>query len=101
VTGARPPAGDPDQLVTVGRYIDPKAAEFARSRLESDGLAAFIQGGGLTALLPIATVFPILLQVRSEDAGRAAEILAELPDPGFLPGEQENGDNQDGPAAGS
>jgi hypothetical protein len=80
VTGAHPPGGDPDGLVTIGRFIDPIAAEFARSRLESDGLTCFVQGGGLGSLLPTATVFPILLQVRAADAGRAAEILAEVPE---------------------
>ena len=67
----------PDDLVTVGRFIDPVAAQFARSRLESDGLVCFVQGGGIGSLLPTATVFPILLQVRVADAERAAELLAE------------------------
>jgi len=88
VTGVRPLA-DPDALVTIGRFIDPIAAEFARSRLESDGLACFIQGGGLGSLLPTATFFPILLQVRVADADRAAEILAEVPAPGLLAEAQE------------
>jgi hypothetical protein len=87
VTGLRQPGGDPDGLVTIERFIDPIAAEFARSRLESDGLTCFVQGGGLGSLLPTATVFPILLQVRAEDAGRALEILAEVPAPGLLSGE--------------
>jgi hypothetical protein len=87
VSGASHPRGDPDDLVTVGRFIDPVAAEFARSRLEADGLTCFIQGGGLGSLLPTATVFPIRLEVRAADAGRAAEILAEAPEPGLLPGE--------------
>jgi hypothetical protein len=72
-------ADDPDELVTVGRFIDPMAAEFARSRLEADGLTVFLQGGGLGALLPTATVFPIRLQVAARDAARAAEILDEIP----------------------
>jgi hypothetical protein len=84
VTGVRSADGDPDDLVTVGRFIDPIAAQFARSRLESDGLTCFVQGGGLGSLLPTATVFPILLQVRAADVDRAAEILAEVPAGGFL-----------------
>jgi len=79
VTGAHPPGDDPDDLVTIGRFLDPIAAQFARSRLESDGLTCFVQGGGLGSLLPTATVFPILLQVRAADADRAAEILDEEP----------------------
>ena len=89
MTGVRPADEDPDGLVTIGRFIDPIAAEFARSRLESDGLTCFVQGGGLGSLLPTATVFPILLQVRVADDDRAAEILAEVPAPGLLPDEQE------------
>jgi hypothetical protein len=87
VNGASRPREDPDDLVTVGRFIDPVAAEFARSRLEADGLTCFIQGGGLGSLLPTATVFPIRLEVRAADARRAAEILAEAPDPGLLSGD--------------
>lgn len=79
MTAGRPPGGDPDDLVTIGRFIEPIAAEFARSRLESDGLACFVQGGGLGSLLPTATVYPILLQVRAADADVAAAILAEVP----------------------
>ena len=79
MTGVRPAEEDPDDLVTIGRFIDPIAAELARSRLESDGLICFVQGGGLGSLLPTATVFPILLQVRAADVDRAAEILDEDP----------------------
>ena len=95
MTDEPPPRDDQDDLVTVGRFINAIEAEFARSRLESDGLACFVQGGGLGSLLPTATVFPILLQVRAGDAARAAEILseeplagpeAEEPDPGERPG---------------
>jgi hypothetical protein len=87
VSGFLAAGGDGDLLVTVGRFIDPIAAEFARSRLEGDGLACFVQGGGLGSLLPTGTVFPILLQVRAADAARATEILEERPGPGVLPGE--------------
>ena len=77
MTAAHPPGDDEEGLVTVGRFIDPIGAQLARSRLESDGLTCFVQGAGLGSLLPTATLFPILLQVRAEDAERAAEILAE------------------------
>ena len=100
MTPARPAAGDADRLVTVGRYGDPIAAELARSRLESDGLAVFIQGGGLGSLLPTAVVYPILLQVRAEDADRAEEILADSTAEAAFPGEPEGGE-QPGRAEGS
>ena len=89
MTGAHPPGGDEDELVTVGRFIDPIGAQFARSRLEFDGLTCFVQGGGLGSLLPTATVFPILLQVRAEDDDRAVEILAEKPGCAAPPGDLE------------
>jgi len=89
VTSVHPADEDPDDLVTIGRFIDPIAAELARSRLESDGLTCFVQGGGFGSLLPTTTVFPILLQVRAADAALATEILAEVPAPDFLSGEQE------------
>ena len=92
MTGIAPPGGDQDGLVTIGRFIDPIAAAFARSRLESDGLTCFVQGGGLGSLLPTATLFPILLQVRAEDAGRALEILAEVPAAGLADCEPEADD---------
>lgn len=87
MSGMFPAGGDPDELVTVGRYVDPVAAQFDRSRLEADGLACFVQGGGVGTLLPTTTVYPILLQVRAADAARAAEILAESPAADLLPGE--------------
>ena len=89
MTGVFPAEEDPDGLVTIGRFIDPIAAQFARSRLESDGMSCFVQGGGLGSLLPTATVFPILLQVRAADADRAAEILDEVPASGLLSEERE------------
>ena len=79
MTSAPPGRGAPDGLVTVGNFIDPIAAELARSRLEADGLIAYVQGIGFGSLLPTATVFPIRLQVGAADAARAAEILAEDP----------------------
>jgi hypothetical protein len=100
VTGGRPPGGDPDGLVTVGRFIDPIAAEFARSRLESDGLTGYVQGGGLGSLLPTAVVFPILLQVRAADADRAAEILADVP-PTALLSEEREADREERPGQGA
>jgi hypothetical protein len=92
--GVRHPGDDPDDLVTVGRFIDPVAAEFARSRLEADGLTCFIQGGGLGSLLPTATMFPIRLEVRAADAERAAEILAEAPLPDLVPGGEAGGSTE-------
>jgi hypothetical protein len=84
----RPAGEDPDGLLTVGRYIDPIAAELARSRLESDGLECYLQGLGLGSLLPTGTFFPILLQVRAADAERAREILEEAPPEAPDPGEE-------------
>jgi len=100
VTGQRTPDADPGDLVTIGRFIDPFAAAFARSRLEADGLNCFLQGGGPGSLLPISTVFPILLQVRAADVERAEEILAEIPASDLLSAEQQGGDQESGPGEG-
>ena len=89
MSGERPPGNDPDELVTIGRFIDPIAAELARSRLEADGLTCFVQGGGFGSLLPTATVYPILLQVRAGDIDRAVEILDEEPGGAAHPGNLE------------
>ena len=90
----RPPEEDPDDLVTVGRFIDPMAAQFARSLLEADGLACFVQGGGLGSLLPTTTLYPILLQVGAADAGRAGEILDEIPASGRFADEPDCDESQ-------
>jgi hypothetical protein len=100
VNDDRSQGNDPDALVTIGRFIDPIAAEFARSRLESAGLSSFVQGGGLGSLLPTATVYPILLQVRAADADAAAGLLEEDPAPGPLV-EEPGGDGPARPGTGS
>jgi len=73
VTGERGP------LVTVARFLSPIEAEFARSRLEADGIGSFIQGEGLASILPATPFTEMLLQVRAADEARAREILGEEP----------------------
>lgn len=101
MTSALPGDGETDVLVTVGNFLDPIAAEFARSRLEAEGLAVYIQGIGFGSLLPTSTVYPIRLQVSAADADRAAEILAEVPPTGIFPDEEEadSGDPEGGASA--
>ncbi len=70
---------DRQPLVTVGRYLSPIEAEFARSRLEADGIGSVIQGEGLGSVLPATPFTEMLLQVRAGDVERALEILAEPP----------------------
>ena len=89
MTAGRRRGEGPDDLVTVGRYLEPVAAQLDRSRLEAEGLACHVQGEGLASLLPTGTLFPILLQVRAADAARAAAILAETPAAG--PADAEEG----------
>lgn len=98
MTSFGPVGRDPGELVTVGNFLDPIAAELARSRLEADGLVVYVQGIGFGSLLPTATLYPIRLQVSAADAGRAAEILAEVPAPGLLPadGEADGGERNGG-----
>jgi hypothetical protein len=62
-----------DELVTVFETNDANAAEIARLALESEGIAAFVEGegqAGLTGILEIQVV------VKTADAERARELIA-------------------------
>jgi hypothetical protein len=63
----------PDRFVTVGTYTLAYEAELARNLLETEGIAAIIDGDLTGGLLPTGE---IQLQVAAEDAGRATGILA-------------------------
>lgn len=64
-----------DELVMVGRFLDPAEAQMARGMLESAGIECFLQGEHANALYPMA--LRVRLQVRRADEAAAAMMLME------------------------
>lgn len=74
---SREDAPEPDAFAAVARFVDPVAAQLARSLLEADGIPCFLQGEGIGSLPPYGLAAGIRLLVPAARAGRATEILAE------------------------
>ena len=64
-----------EELVMVGRFLDPVEAQMAKGMLESAGIECFLEGANANALVPMA--FRVRLKVRVVEAALAREILAE------------------------
>lgn len=64
---------DPEQFVTIGRYIDPVEAHMAKGVVESAGLECFLQGENANNLLGVA--FRARLLVHRKDEAAAKELL--------------------------
>ena len=64
-----------DEMVTVGRYLEPTRAQMAKGLLESVGIEGFLQGENANALVPLA--FRVRLLVRRSDQETAREVLAD------------------------
>ena len=64
-----------EELVTVGRYMEPMRAQMAKGLLESMGIEAFLQGEHANAMVPPA--FRARLRVRRADEVTAREVLAD------------------------
>ncbi len=67
-----------EQLVMVGRFLDPLEAQMAKGMLESAGIECFLQGMNANAMVPLA--FRVRLQVRLSDERVARELIAEVAD---------------------
>lgn len=73
----------PEELVTIGRYIDPTAAHVARSVLEAHGIESQVMGEFTGNLEPVFNILGgtskggIRLLVRAEDAEEATALLTE------------------------
>jgi hypothetical protein len=65
---------DPEQFVTVGRYMDPVEAHMAKGVVESAGLECFLQGENANNLLGVA--FRARLLVHRRDEAAAKELLS-------------------------
>ncbi len=66
---------DLETLVTVGAYASPWEAQIARACLEAEGVESVIADEHLGRLWCATTVGGIKLNVREDDATRAAELL--------------------------
>lgn len=64
---------DPEQFVTVARFIEPVEAQMARGVLESANLECFLQGENANSLLGAA--FRARLLVHRKDEAAAKELL--------------------------
>jgi hypothetical protein len=65
-----------EDLVSIATFPDPATGNLARSALESEGIAVFLQGENANSLIPMA--FETQLLVRSSDAVAARELLASF-----------------------
>jgi Putative prokaryotic signal transducing protein len=79
---------DPEQFVTVGRFMDPVEAHMAKSVLESANLECFLQGENANNLLGVA--FRARLLVHRRDEATARELLGGGDPTGEEPGALDN-----------
>ena len=73
---------DPEQLVSVARFVDPMEAQMAKGVLETSGLECFLQGENANSLLGVAFRARLLVHRRDEDAARELLAVGEMEDPG-------------------
>ncbi|WP_035359722.1 DUF2007 domain-containing protein [Edaphobacter aggregans] len=84
---------DPEQFVTVARFIDPVEAHIAKGVLESANLECFLQGENANNLLGAA--FRARLLVHRRDEAAARELLSTPAEEGDASeGEAEASDNE-------
>ncbi|MDE3103906.1 MAG: DUF2007 domain-containing protein [Acidobacteriota bacterium] len=69
---------DPEQYITVGKYLEPVVAQMAKGMLESAGIECFLLGENANSLL--APAFRARLQVHRRDEPEARALLAEAGD---------------------
>jgi hypothetical protein len=65
---------DPENLITVGKYLEPLDAQMEKSVLESAGIECFLQGENANSLLGAA--FRARLLVHKKDEQAARDVLA-------------------------
>lgn len=76
----RPPSStpDPNDFVTVGKFMEPTSAQIARGVLEAAGIECFLQGENANNLLALA--FRSRLRVRRRDEEEALRLLETTED---------------------
>jgi len=60
-----------EDLVTIGTFPEPMAANLARTALESAGIESFLQGETANSMIPVAFVAQLLVRREDEKAARA------------------------------
>jgi hypothetical protein len=71
-----------DKLVTVATFDNPFEANFAKERLASEDIEAFVLDEHAASMTGLPSVFGgIRLQVRARDEAAAARVLEAEPDP--------------------
>ena len=65
-----------NELVQVGRFLDPAEAQMAKGMLESSGIECFLAGENANALVPMA--FRVRLEVQVKDEEAARELLGSV-----------------------
>ncbi len=66
---------NPEDLVTVAKFMEPVEAQMAKGILESAGIKCFLLGENANSLLAFA--FRVRLQVRRDEEEAARQLLAE------------------------
>jgi hypothetical protein len=66
---------NPEDLVTVAKFMEPVEAQMAKGILESAGIQSFLIGENANSLLAFA--FRVRLQVRRDEEEAARQLLAE------------------------
>ena len=67
------PNTDPEQFVTVGKFLEPARAQMAKGALEAAGIESFLQGENANSLLAFAFRARLLVHKKDEEAAR--EVL--------------------------
>ncbi|HEX7158249.1 MAG TPA: DUF2007 domain-containing protein [Edaphobacter sp.] len=70
------PAPDLENMVSVGKYLEPLDAQMEKGLLESAGIECFLQGENANSLLGAA--FRARLLVHKKDEQAAREVLATV-----------------------
>jgi hypothetical protein len=74
-----------NEFVTVGKFLEPTAAQIAKGMLEAAGIECLLQGENANNMLALA--FRARLKVRQRDEEAALDLLASTePDIALLPG---------------
>ena len=69
---------DPENMVSVGKYLEPLDAQLEKGLLESAGIECFLQGENANSLLGAAFRARLLVHKKDEEAAR--DLLAMMDD---------------------